>query len=259
MFWRKKATIDADEEHWQLETWAWLLRHFGGVEGLWHWRQLYPRHEDFPRTGLEGHEHAEAVFAQVAAAVEVSTSTFRLEPQECSVDPRLGPQAIVQGAPASPLGTYSHDGRDNIVTYDPAQLGDLQGLIATFIHELCHPLLLAVPFPPPGDAELEEHATDLATVFFGFGVFGGNQAFGFQQHRDDASGTQGWSFRSAGYMTQNEWGYGLALRAALSGEPIEPIRHHASPELWTHVSRNARYLQANPNVVSELLDPDRPR
>lgn len=255
MFFRPKATIDEDEESWQLETWGWLLDHLGGVDALRARPSLMPSHDDFPRTGRSGRDHVEAVFAQVAEAMGVEVEAFRLEEQDASVDPKLGPLAVVQNAPVDPAGTYSLQDEAHVVTYDPAQAGDLQSLIATFAHEICHAILLAIPERPPGadDAPLlEEHATDLATVFFGFGVFGGNEAFRFEQYQDAATGTQGWQTRSLGYLTQNEWGYALALRAALSGEPLDDTVRHASSALGTHVRKNARYLARNPQIVVDL-------
>ena len=58
---------------------------------------------------------------------------------------------------------------------------DLESLITTLAHEICHPILLNIPTEPPGGGDMEEFATDLAMIFFGFGIFGGNSSFQFRQ------------------------------------------------------------------------------
>lgn len=253
MFWRAKPTIDEDEEEWQLQTWEYLLTHLGGLHALGSFHSVRPSHDDFPRTGKSGHDHALAVLTQVATWMRVDLRGFRLVPQDRAVDPKLGAFAIVQNAPVDPAGTYSIDWEEgHTITYEPGRASDLQHLIAVFAHELCHAVLGGVPVPPPGDAELEEPATDLATVFHGFGLFGGNEAFRFVQHTDAATGAQGWSTSSLGYMTQNEWGYALALRALLTADDLDRILSDATPELQTQIRRNTKYLGRNPDILERL-------
>ena len=255
MFWRAKPTIDADEEEWQLQTWEYLLKHLGGVEGLRSFSTVRPSHDDFPATGRKGHDLALTVFGQVAAWMRIDLRGFRLVPQERAVDPRLDTFAVVQNAPTGPAGTYSLDWEEgHTVTYEPSRVADLEYLIAVFAHELCHSVLLDIAVPPPGAAELEEPATDLATVFHGFGLFGGNEAFRFRQYSDPATGAQGWSTSGLGYMTQNEWGYALALRTLLTGDDEALIDKAATPELRTHVRRNTKYLRRNPGVLERLSE-----
>jgi len=54
-----------------------------------------------------------------------------------------------------------------------------------------------------------EPLTDLLTVFLGFGVFTANAAFRIEQHQDGRS--QGWSARRQGYLSEEEFGYALAV------------------------------------------------
>ncbi len=95
--------------------------------------------------------------------------------------------------------------------------------------------------------------TDLATVFFGFGVFGGNQSFQFSQFRDVGSGTQGWSTRRLGYLTQNEWGFALAIRALLTNEDVSPIRKHATAGLYASFRRIAVTSKRTGSKLAQLI------
>jgi len=82
-------------------------------------------------------------------------------------------------------------------------------MVATMSHELAHVLLL-------GDKRISremdrmEPLTDLMTVFSGFGVFTSNAA-----HVHGYSGAQS----ALGYLSQREFGYGLAVFARERDEP----------------------------------------
>ncbi|MGL4488662.1 MAG: hypothetical protein ACRCU5_04370, partial [Rhizobiaceae bacterium] len=205
MFWKAKPTINEDDEQRQLEAWRWLIDNLGGLDVLAAKPTQCPSHKDFPKSGLSGHQHVAHVFGQIAQKIGVDPNSFKLVAQDTAIDAVVGPLAVVANVPLMPAGTYQLDGNSHLVSYDPALARDLEKLIGTLAHEICHPILFNIPTAPPGNEDAEEFATDLATVFFGFGLFGGNQSFQFNQFRDDATGTQGWSTQRLGYLSQNEW------------------------------------------------------
>ncbi len=252
MFWKQKPTIDSDDLDWQIETWAWLLKNLGGIDAMRDYPIAAPHHTQFPPSDLVGEEHAAFVFQQVAKRFRIDPSTFDLVAQEEEIKPVLGPLAVVQNTPTGPLGTYSNPDMDkHVVSYSPALLDNLEGLIATFAHEICHPILLAIEEKPPGGYELEEFATDLAMVFHGFGIFGANGAFSFAQYSDVATGTQGWSYSGAGYLTQAEWGFALAVRTILTGSDAKIIEYFLTDGPKAHFRKNLRYLRSsNVDLVS---------
>src|SRR6185312_10014998 len=61
----KARFLDADTEDWVLETWAWLLTEFGGMERLRHSRLVLPTRDFFPLTETTGHARALYLFDQV--------------------------------------------------------------------------------------------------------------------------------------------------------------------------------------------------
>jgi hypothetical protein len=213
----------------------------------------YPRHQDFPRSGMSGHAHVEFVFAHICRLLDIDPSGFKLRQQEDAIDPHLGNMALVVNAPRDPAGTYSTEANHHLITYDPAAARDLEQLIAILAHEVGHALLNSIEVRPDGWDENEEFATDLAAVFLGFGIFGGNQSFQFAQFRDASTGTEGWATRRLGYLTQNEWGYALALRSHLTGEDISPIEKYSSDSLFANFKKNYRYLSKNREKIAALL------
>jgi hypothetical protein len=101
---------------------------------------------------------------------------------------------------------------------------DPRRVVAVAAHELCHHKLLYRGLASSSEGD-HEPLTDLATVFFGLGVFTANAAYTFSQGRG------GWRRQQLGYINQPMFGYALARVAALRGE---------------HDPAWARYLDTNP-------------
>lgn len=254
VFWKPKPTIDADDETWQIDAWMWLLSNLGGREAMRSHSVMLPIEAHFPPSGKSGLPHVEYVFRQVAERFEVDPEGFELRLQDSDIDPVLNPLAVAQNVPVDPLGTYSVDDKNkHLVTVAPKTLNELEGLIATLAHEICHPVLFSISIDPPGGPELEEFATDLAMVFFGFGVFGANSSFRFSQFSDAATGSQGWAVNRAGYLSQAEWGYALAVRTVLLGEDLDGFADYLSDGARAHYRKNLRYLMKKPDTLSSLL------
>ena len=90
-------------------------------------------------------------------------------------------------------------------------LDEPEEMIAILAHELAHVKLLG----EQKVTENDELLTDLTTVLFGLGVFNANAAF----RTFNEAKHFGWS--QMGYLSQMEWGYGLALFAYIRQE-LEP-------------------------------------
>jgi len=210
MFWRAKSPIDQDDEIWQLECWRWLLKYHGGVSALSQRTLVLPTQEHFQWPRLLGRALAENVFAQVANYFNVNPTDFELVAQAESVNPVLAPLQVVVNAPVDAAGTFAVKGNRMQITYNPDLLKTPMKLVATFAHEISHPLF-SVPEDPPGGPDMEEFATDLAVIFFGFGTISVNTTSNFVGFRDDATGTQGWSFDGLGYLSLAERTFALAV------------------------------------------------
>jgi len=254
MFWRAKSPLESDDEEWQLATWGWLLRHFGGVARMRERRLILPTRDFFTPPKAEGHAAALAWFAQTAAWFDVDPAQFELVAQRASINPVIGPAQIVMNAPSDPLGTFSF-GQEGVmsVSYNPALVAKPFELVATFAHEICHPLLLSIPEEPPAGPEMEEFATDLAVTFFGFGVFSSNTASMFRQYRDDATGMQGWSMEGQGYLSPAERAFALALFVHDRPDDKRIAREHLEIGPRAYFDKAAKYLSANPAILANLV------
>jgi len=244
--------LDADDEAWQLETWAWLLRQFGRHRGPREAALVTPTREFFPPTELQGHDRAEHVFACVKQHAGMADWPCELLAQPRRPERRIGVFWALQPAGKDmPLGTFAARGNLAVISYDPAMLDDPQNLIATLAHELAHYLLHSVAELPPGGEEMEEFATDLAAVYLGFGLFGAATAFRFRQFQDGMS--QGWSTSGAGYLPQRQWVFGLAVFLALRGETDAAASTFLPSHLRTDLRAALKYLRRNPGLLAPVL------
>ncbi|MFB6373512.1 MAG: hypothetical protein ABEN55_10440 [Bradymonadaceae bacterium] len=95
--------------------------------------------------------------------------------------------------------------------------------------------------PPPAGLEFLEPATDLASIFLGFGIFAANAATSFEHHGD---GSKSW--QRSGYLSEPEFAYGLAIFTALHDIETDKV---------------AKFLDTNPREYFEKarLDIERNR
>lgn len=254
MFWRAKSPIDRDDEEWQLECWRWLLKHYGGVSALWQRTLALPTQQHFQWPHLTGQALAVNVFAQVAKYIGVNPADFELVAQEESINPVLAPLQVVVNGPVNAAGTYSLKGKRMHITYDPDLLKSPMKLVATFAHEISHPLLLSIPEDPPGGPDMEEFATDLAVIFFGFGAISVNTTSNFVGFRDDATGTQGWRFDGLGYLSLAERTFALAVFLALAGKDAAQVLPYLESGPTAYMRRALKYVAANPSMIAGLRE-----
>ena len=254
MFWnRPKSPLDPESEAWLIDCWGWLLENLADLETFRQIPLILPTAEFFPPTEEEGHARAEHVFRTVARLTGTHDWPFVLKRQEEGIDPVVGAQMVVQNIERDPLGTFSV-GPDQplTITYDPALVGRPMNLVATFVHEIAHGILLGIDRDLPGGQELEEWATDLTTVFLGFGVFGANSALEFHQFTDIGAGSQGWSFRGSGYLSEAEWAFALGVFLALKEESYEELEKWLKPAPMANLKQSMRYLDKHPERLAAL-------
>lgn len=213
---KPKLPVDPDEFEWLMAGYAWLLQEFDGIEGLRGTALVLPNGDYFPDSRATGHARAVELFDQVRAIAGMSDWQCDLYEGATDADPHIARgHALRRLTAAQPLGTFGYANGRYHVTYNPAELARPQSLVATFAHELAHYLIHSARTRPPGGPELEEHATDLAAIFMGFGVFQVNSARDFQQFQSD--GEQGWQMRSSGYLSELSRVTALAMFVRLAG------------------------------------------
>jgi|HubBroStandDraft_1064217.scaffolds.fasta_scaffold30732_3 hypothetical protein len=250
-FFAERPFLDPDLETWQIETWAWLLGHFGGTADLARSPLVEPTEAFFPPTRATGHALAEHLFDAVKRHARMADWPCDLVDQPYRPVRVIGRAAILEPiGPEMPLGTFSHDGRRATVSYDPDLLDEPVQLVATLAHELAHFRLAALPGEPPGGPEALEYATDLTTVYLGFGAFGANCAYIFEGWQFGQA--TGWKSSRQGYLVEREWVFSLALFLILRGEKVETLRPLLKRHLFTDLRKAYRSLMRRPALLAAL-------
>ena len=246
----KSRFLDAEEEEWFLETWAWLMTNLGGMQRLAAVPLVVPTREYFPPTEAEGHDRALYIFGRIKTLMGIGGWPCTLiDYERVEARQRVGHYAMVQrGKTAN--GTFQIVEGEVIVSYAQDLVAQPRQLIATLAHELSHYLLATIKTPIPGGNDLHELATELTVAYAGFGVFGANAAFRFEQHQDVFG--QGWSAQSSGYFSEAMWAFAIAIFAELKG--VEVPKGQMKESVADLTRKAQRYLKRNDPLLAPLRE-----
>ena len=147
----------------------------------------------------------------------------------------VGQYVALKPIKQGPGGTFGFEGDEVMITYDPDAVDDPGKLVAILAHELSHYLLVGLHEEIPGGEELHEPATDVLTVYLGFGVFGAAAAFAFE------ADMTGWRWSSGGYLSQRAWLFALGIFLALRDEPVDAVKPFLKPHLLDDLKAAIRY------------------
>lgn len=249
-FFGTRRFLDEDDEAWQIETWQWMLREFGGTADLRRSPFVLPTREFFPPGPDTGRARAEHVFQTVKKLARMEDWPCELIDQPRRAELRVADLGSLKPITSPPGGTFLI--RDGVaqISYDPSDLEKPINLIATFAHELAHYRLSRVPSEPPGGHDLHEFATDLCAVYLGFGVFAANSAFNFKQ-ANEFSGSS-WQYQRSGYLSQRALVFALAIFLKLRGQKMDAVGVHMKDYLYTDLSKAWKYLGANDSPMKPL-------
>ncbi len=247
---RSKPILSDEDTAFQLATFKWLLKNFGGNDFYKNTKLILPTREYFPSKVESSNEAANETFEAVKKYAGMEDWPCKLEEQEEDIDARVAPTLTVQNSPNNPNGTFeAKENNEIVITYNPDLLRNPTQLVATYAHELSHYLTGSGPEEPPGGWDNWEFATDIAATFLGFGVFMANSAFNFQQFTEVDS--QGWQYNRSGYLSEAEHIFALAIFLALQGMSIETALPHLKPNL-KKLLKMAQKQIADSELINEL-------
>lgn len=251
-FFKTKPLLSNEDTEFQIATFKWLLKNFGGSDFHDTTVLILPTEEFFPTKVETADEAAFETFNSVKKYAGLQNWPCLLIAQEEDIETRVAPTVSIQNAPTNPLGTFQATGSNEIViTYNPAIVNNPSLLVATYAHELAHYLTGSSLEEPPGGWDNWEFATDIAATFLGFGIFMTNSAFNFQQYADIDS--QGWQYNRNGYLSEQEHIFALSIFLQLKGLPIELALKHLKPNLQKLLKKSMKQLSQT-TIIQELLD-----
>jgi len=246
-----KPILSAEDTEFQIATFKWLLKHFGGADFYQDAKLVLPTQEFFPSKVNSIEQAANETFLAVKQYAGMEDWPCKLEAQEDDIEVRVSPTIAVQNVPQNPLGTFEvKESAEIVITYSPTAAKNPAQLVATFAHELAHYLTAACSEEPPGGWDNWEFATDIAATFLGFGIFMANSAFNFQQFAEVDS--QGWSYSRNGYLSEAEHVYALAIFLRLKNIPFDTAATHLKPSLRKVLKKAIKELSKS-GFIEELL------
>lgn len=207
---KSKPLLKEEDELFQVETYRWLLTHFGGKYFYNDTQLILPTEEFFPTKVNSPDQAAQETFEQVKKYAGLENWPCILKKQEEDPNIIIGETLIVQQAENNPHGTFSvNDKNEATITYNPRLATNPTQMVATFAHELAHYLTSTAAEPPPGGWDNWEFATDITASFLGFGIFQANSVFNFRQF--SSAGTYGWQTTGGGYLSESEHAFALGM------------------------------------------------
>lgn len=236
MFGKPQSPVDPDLEEWIEWRLSWLEDKFG-LDPVVKSPTITPTEQFFPLR-LDTEDGARKTFGLVCGYMGVEPGDVQLEFIVGDKTRHFLPEVIQSWKSNAPAGTW-----DNSVAHririNRDTLTDSMAFVATVAHELGHEILIGKGLMT-GDEDDHEPLTDLLTVYFGLGIFGANSVIHFRQFQDLAMQGHEWSRR--GYLSMEEWAYGLAHYACARDEEKPKWLAHLRPDARALFMQSMKYL-----------------
>jgi hypothetical protein len=242
-----KCPVDDATRGWVRDRYAWLTARFGDEAFLQ--PMVLPTTEFFPERFDGSLAALESVMHRIAERLGVASSSLQLElfdDGDAYMDllrqNQLEGRSRTEGAAGwfAEHESYSGFSAQFRIALGQSAARDPVVAVATLAHEVCHALLL-------GDHHLEGHEedleplTDLATVFFGFGVFTANA--GVREQAWQQGALHGWRIARHGYLPASTVGFALAWHAALRRESSPAWAGRLRADVRAPFRKAQRYLR----------------
>ena len=230
-----KCPVEAEDKVWIEESMLWLIEEFG-ADTLRDVTVVLPTDEFFPDPFSEDEDDVQALVNRVCGYMGADPGRIELE---FFTDQNRRLQRSLPSFESSGSGVAGHYLKRRgkfVVSLESSQVSDPLFLVATVAHELGHVRLVGEGRLHAGYDD-HEFLTDLLTVFFGLGIFTGNSAFRFRQW------AEGWQTERLGYMTEEMFGYALALFAWVRGESNPAWSSHLQGNVRAYFVSGHKYLE----------------
>lgn len=235
-----ECPLELDERAWFDAAWLWLQEEFGAELPL-QVTPIEPTPAFFPDAYDGSEAAARALFTRVQGYMQLAEQPLKLRfYAERDPDQRGALSGRVEHHEGS-AGTFqqAYGGATPTISLEVNQLRDPMALVATVAHELGHVHLIGHG-RLTGEEEHHEPLTDLLTVYFGLGVFNANATIRESNWQDLEF--SGWSVGRSGYLTQEQFGYALALFAHRRGEAKPAWAEHLCTDVAAYFRRSLKQL-----------------
>lgn len=241
---RPKLPVSEDERSWIDSGFA-RFKSMLGAKRMTGCTVVEPTDRYFPDRWEPSRAGLEVLFRRVCEYMHVDPNHVDLEiiPDSSEIMELSPEYSLRPNDPAGhPAGVHFGPTRDQkpLIAVRRSLLKDPLTVVATVAHELGHVILLDDGHLSR-DVEDTEPMTDLVTVYLGLGIFTANACCRFTKYRDDRY--EGWSSSRHGYLSEEIYGYALALFARERGEASPSWAAHLATNVLTYFRRSAAWLE----------------
>lgn len=225
-----RPVLDSEASDWLLDAFAWSLENFDADYFYRHTVLVQPSNEFFPGRADSTQAMAEMIFSRVKSYAGVAHWPTRVADFSACMIPTQ-PAIQITGNLRDPDGEPPAEISDDtslLIPYNPQQVSNPEGLIASFAHALAHYLGQMARTPPPGGAEFWPHVTELLAIYLGFGLMFANSAYTFRGGCGSCYNPQ--ANRDA-YLTEPQSVYALAIFSVLKGLSDKDVTRHLKGHL----------------------------
>ena len=225
-----------------MDAFAWALENFDADYFHQHTVLVEPSNKFFPGRVDSQQGMAELIFDRVKAYAGVSHWPTRV--QDAS-------SCVIESTPTIEItgNMREVDGKEDpnlpaeqrlLIPYNPQQISNPEGMIASFAHTLAHYLGQTARTPPPGGEEYWPHVTELLAIYLGFGLMFANSAYTF---RGGCGSCYNANANRDAYLTEQQSVYSLAIFAVLKGLPDKSVTSHLKGHLRSFYKKAVREIK----------------
>lgn len=249
---KNKPLLNQTSTDWLFEAFGWSLRNFNANYFHTDTRLVLPTNEHFPGVVDSTDGMAKLIFEQVKHFAGVRHwPTLVIDHNQCPVmdlTPLMS-HGVTRGVDVK--GSVVKDQPQSLsIPYNPQQINNPEGMIASFAHILAYYMGQMSQVPPPGGADHWPEATELLAVFMGFGLMFANSAYTFKGGCGSCYNSS--AVRQAA-LSENEATYALALFAVLKEIPNTAVSGHLKSHLRGFYKKAVKEIQTKQEALAELV------
>ncbi len=243
--------LDASSSQWLFDAFAWSLDNFDAKIFYNDTLLVLPTNQFFPGRVDSVHGMASLICDRVKGYAGISHWPTRIADQSsCSL---LNPSQVkVKGVLRGPGGIADETVSDEqrlLIPYNPQQIKNPEGMIATFAHTLAHYMGQMAKTPPPGGVEYWPHVTELLAVYLGFGLMFANSAFTF---RGGCGSCYNPAANRNAYLSEQEATYALAIFAVLKDISNSTVTGHLKSHLRGFYKKAVKEINQRTDDLTRL-------
>jgi len=247
-----KPLLDEESTQWMFDAFAWALENFDADFFYNQTVLVIPDNRFFPGQVDSEQGMAELIFNNVKRYAGISHwPTKVLEQGMCAIP--ITPKFAIDGPLRLADGVADESLTDEyrlLVPFNPQQINNPEGMIATFAHITAHYLGQMAKQPPPGGEEYWPHVTEILAIYLGFGLMFANSAYTF---KGGCSSCYNPRANRDAYLTEQQSVYALAIFAVLKGIPNSAVTAHLKGHLKSFYKKAAREISQRPEVKAPKM------